>query len=467
MKIIFSQVLLICALLSAFPFRVFPQNQANPNFRPLEETISAELREKNGVGAAVAVIKNDKVIYAKGFGTSNVETGAPVTPRTLFQIGSVTKTFTAAMILSMAEAGEINADAPVGNYAKNLNRNLSRVTLRQLLSHTAGIIDEPDEYGAQDESLMATYIRSWDDGYSLFDAGKVFSYSNSGFALAGFAAQEASGKLYADLMNERIFAPLAMKSTTFRPTVAMTYPLAVGHAAKNGEKPSVVRPMPHDARLYPAGTMYSSLQDLSGFAIAFLNGGKLGGKQILSPAVIEQMSLPRAEQLSSAEKISYGCGLFISNAGGIKKLWHDGSMTGYTASMLFVPERRLAVIVLGNANNVVFDKTQAAALELTGVKQKPGERQQHSVMPLSEGEMIKYVGVYRQPKRFEMEIFMRAGKLFIKEFNQEMPLAKIGENRFSFRFPQAKQSLEIYVQPASGDNPGFVHQYVWAFRKIR
>lgn len=436
------------------------------NFGELEKTVRAELQAENAVGAGVAIIKNDRVIFAKGFGAANVETNAPITPDTIFQIGSITKTFTAAMVLSMSQEGKLKLDVPIGDYAKNLSPKLSRMTLDQLLSHTAGIIDEPDEYGAADESLMANYIRSWTDDYCLFDGGEVFSYSNSGYALAGFTAQESGGKLYADLMTERIFQPLGMRSTTFRPTVAMTYPLAVGHQTKQGEKPTVVRPLPQDARLYPAGTMYSSLNDLARFAIAFLNGGKIDGKQIIAPSVIEKMSTPHAKQLSVADDSSYGYGLFMNTRRGVRVVWHDGSMTGYVASLLLVPEQKFAVIILGNTNNVVLNKTQEKAMEtISSLKPKEEPKPKQS-QPLTEAEMQKLVGTYSQPNRFKIEIFIKDGKLYIREFNQEMILSKIGENRFSFQFQVAKQTVEIYIQPAERGKPAFVHQYVWAFKKM-
>ena len=458
---------LIFALIVAFPAVTNSQSKQNVNFGELEQTISQELREKNAVGAAIAIVSGNRVVFAKGFGAANAETDAPVTPETLFQIGSVTKTFTAAMITGMAADGKIKLDAPVGNYAKNLSPKLAAATFAQLLSHTAGILDEPDEYGAQDESLMATYLRSWKDDYALFNPGEVFSYSKSGYALAGFAAQESAGKYYADLMSERVFAPLGMTRTMFRPTVAMTYPLAVGHrSGKAGEKPSVVRPLPHDARLYPAGTMYSNLNDLARFAVACLNEGKIDGKQIINPNVIEQMKTPRGKQLSAADEISYGFGLFMNRERGVQKYWHDGSMTGYTAQTLFVPEKRLGIIILSNTNNVTFDKTQKKALDLMVNRGTAPPKSKNGAQPVSLAEMQKYVGIYDQPNRFRIEIFTRDGKLMIKEFNQEMPLLKIGENRFSLQFPQAQQPLEIYVQPAENGKNGFVHQYVWAFRKI-
>lgn len=462
-KQIIVLLLLFCFSLT-FPNKNFAQTA---DFSELENTINTELKEKNAVGAAIAIIKGDRVVFAKGFGTANVETNAPITPETLFQIGSMTKTFTAAMILQMAEDGKLNLDAAIGDYDKNLNPKLAKITLRQLLSQTSGIIDEPDEFGAGDESLMASYINSWKDNYALFDAGKVFSYSNSGYALAGFTAQKESGKLYVDLMNEKIFQPFGMKSTTFRPTVAMTYPLAVGHTTKPNEQAQVVRPLAQDARLYPAGTMYSNLNDLSRFAIAFLNDGKADGIQILSPKIIEEMSAPHAKQLSATDDTSYGYGLFMNTNRGVKQIWHDGTMTGYVALLKFVPEQKFALIILGNTNNIGLTKTHDKALEMMLKLQPKAEFKVKPTLPMTEAEMQKYVGTYSQPNRWNSDVFIKDGKLFIRQFNQELQLSKIGENRFSFQFPNAPRPLEIFIQPAENDQTGFLHQYVWAFKKIK
>jgi CubicO group peptidase (beta-lactamase class C family) len=437
------------------------------NFGELEKAVLAELRERNAPGAAVAIVSDDKIIFAKGFGVANTETNIPVTPDTLFQIGSITKTFTAAALLTLSEKGKLRFDAPVGDYVKGLSPKLSKLTLHHLLSHTSGILDEPDEYGGQDETMMASYLRSWKDDYVLFDAGEVFSYSNSGFALAGLAAQEVSGKPYADLMTEQIFQPLGMARTTFRPTVAMTYPLAVGHRSAGGGKPSVVRPLPHDARLYPAGTMYSSVNELARFAVAFMNGGKLDAIQVLSPSVIAKMQTPNARQLSATDDTSYGYGLFTNHYRGVQRLWHEGSMTGYVGSLLMVPAQKFAVIILCNGDGVRLNKTEERAMEMMLRLAPKEELRPQTSQPMSESEMREYVGVYEQPNRFRIEVMIKENKLFLKEFNNEMALTKIGENRFAFQFPGADRSTEVFIRIGRDGKPAFIHQYVWAFKKIK
>lgn len=462
---VIRKVIIIALLIGMVRASAICQTQPRIDFRELEATLAAELAEKNGVGAAIALVKGNEIVFAKGFGLASVETGTPVTPDTLFQTGSVTKPFTAAMVLSMVDEGRVRLDRPINTYVKGLVPRLGRVTLMQLLSHTAGVIDEPDEFGPQDESLMGPYIKSWTDDYVLFDR-PVFSYSNSGFALAGFTVSEAVGKPYTAIVQEKIFDPLGMKRTTFQPTVAMTFPLAVGHLLKDG-KASVVRPLPNDARLYPAGTTYTSVNDLSQFVIALLNDGKIGGKRLLSPTAMAFMFRRQAIQLSSREVMGYGLGIFIDEKRGYKTLWHDGGMTGYTASMMLVPKHKIAVLIMSNTNSVTFDKTREKALEMmAGTSPAASKIPPAAVKPISAEEMGKYTGKYSQPKRFDIEVFVKGGKLFIKEIGVELPLAFHGNNRFSFQLPRSPRPEEIFILPHSPTAPGFLHQYVWAFKKV-
>ena len=460
----FRKVIIFALLVGTFSGAAICQPPRKTDFSALEATLAAELAEKKGVGAAIAIVRGNEIVFSKGFGVANVESSNPVTPDTLFQTGSITKPLTAALILSLVDEGRIRLDHPIETYVKGISPRLGRVTLAQLLSHTAGILDEPDEFGPQDESLMGPYIRSWKDDYVLFD-GPVFSYSNSGFALAGFTASEAAGKPYTVLMQEKVFGPVGMKTTTFQPTVAMTYPLAVGHRLKDG-KASVVRPLPNDARLYPAGPTYTSVNDLAQFAMVLLNDGKVGGKRVISPTGMAFMLRRNSIQLSSREPISYGLGIFIDEKRGYRTFWHDGSTTGYTASMLLVPKQKVAVLIMSNTDSVVLEKTRDKALEIMINPAPAPKTPPATAKPLAAGEMAKYTGKYSQPKRFEIEILIKDGKLFIKEHGHELPLTFLGINRFSFQLPGADRPEEIFILPQTAANPGSLHQDVWAFKKI-
>src|SRR5947209_552071 len=157
-----SLLLILLLTITAWAVPGFAQ-QRKKDFGPLEEAARRELRETNTPGMAVAVVSGDRVIYTRGIGVSNIETGTPVTPEMLFRIGSVTKIFTAALLVSLAEERKLSLGEPIGKYLKGLSPKLSRVTFHQLLTGTAGLIDGARIYGPQEESALARTVRAWSD----------------------------------------------------------------------------------------------------------------------------------------------------------------------------------------------------------------------------------------------------------------------------------------------------------------
>jgi CubicO group peptidase (beta-lactamase class C family)/pimeloyl-ACP methyl ester carboxylesterase len=436
-----------------------------PDFADLEVTAKEEMLETNTPGAAVAVVSGDRVVFAQGFGVANIETGAPVTTETLFQIGSLTKMFTAAMLVRLAEEGKVKLNESVGRYVPWVSGDISRLTLHQLLSHTSGLKDVPGDYGLHDEAALVSFVRSWKDDACLFEPGKVFSYSNLGYALAGVVIQEISEKPYADVMVERLFKPLGMERTTFRPTLAMAYPLAVGHKASGREKPMVVRPLADDTRLWPAGYMYSSVSELARFAIAFLNGGRIDGQQMMPSSVVLKLSTPNVDVPTDLfERSKYGYGVFIHDYRGVEVIEHAGSMPGYLAEMWMAPDHRFAVIVLSNKDGARLKKTLDKAFELMVPVSPKSEPKTKPAMPISQTEITRYVGRYAN--RFMVDVFGRDGKLYLRRFGSEFPLTKVGENRFSLTPPGASQAEDIRLVPGSGEKPDYLQMYLWAFRKI-
>src|SRR5262249_47702189 len=160
---------------------------------------------------------------------------------------------------------------------------IAKTTLHQLLTHTAGLADLNQMAGSHDESALGTHARTLLDAAIFTEPGAIYSYANPGYWIAGLATEEVGGKLYADMVEEPVLAPCGMKRSTFRPTVAMTWPLAVGHGPEGIGKASVIRPLGDFAGAWPAGQLFSTAPEFARFCIAFMNGGKLEGKQVLSP----------------------------------------------------------------------------------------------------------------------------------------------------------------------------------------
>ncbi len=147
MKLILIAILSLTVCVSAVPRSQTQSDKEQSVFAQIEKAALDELKSSNIPGGALAIVRGDKIVFAKGFGVSSVETGAMVTPDTLFRIGSVTKMFTATAMVTLAEQGKIKLNEPIGDYAKGLNPVLARVTAHQLLSHTAGILDRVIDYG--------------------------------------------------------------------------------------------------------------------------------------------------------------------------------------------------------------------------------------------------------------------------------------------------------------------------------
>ena len=332
------------------------------DFRELEKVVLAELKETDTPGAVCAIVSGDRIVYEKGFGVSDIETRAPVTRAMLFRTGSINKMLTAAVLVALADERKIALDEPLEESVPGLPPRLSQVTMTQLLSHTAGLIDPARICCAQDESALSAQVRAYrDEDYFFTEPGRLFSYSNTGYIIAGFLIERLSGELYADAMQHRLFGPLGMTHTTYRPTIAMTFPLSQGHDTEGKARPTVVRPSANNVGDWPAGFAYTTAGDLGRFAIALMNAGKIDGRQVLTSTLLETLSKPQVEvpfdwdlPKGFFEGAKYGHGFFIQKHRGLHILYHGGIINGFGAFMVLVPEKRFAVIVMGNKSGAVL-----------------------------------------------------------------------------------------------------------------
>jgi CubicO group peptidase (beta-lactamase class C family) len=442
-------------------------------FAQAEHAIRAEMTQAGIPGAAVAVVVGDRVMWTRGFGVANAETGTPVTPDTLFQIGSITKSFTAAAMLSAASQGALALEKPVSTYVSGLTSCVGMPTLAQLLSHTGGLIDEPDEFGPHGEEGLGGYQRSWTSEYCMLPPGRAFSYSNSGYSLAGLALQEVDTRPFADVMKARVLVPLGMPRTTFRPTEAMTWPLAVGHRKGKDGTVEVVRPLANDARLWPAGTLYSSANEMARFALALMNDGTVDGRQVLPAGVARLMSRPVADVPSTLQR--YGYGLFLS---GGQHRGHGGTMTGYAAELDIEdwggvpapPAARalpIGIVVFTNADAVNPHRLATAAL--TGTRyaliSPRGARHPEDVHALAEPDAQRFVGVYRNPRRFTVEVTRTRAALTLKRFGRDFPMDYVAPGRFAVALPSGgTETIAFGVGP--GGRADYLQMNVWALARV-
>ena len=420
-----AALLVTCA---AVP-RVYARQAKAIDFAELEKVVEAELKARHTPGAAVAVVSGDRVVYVRGFGvTSAEEGGSAVTPDTLFRMGSTTKMLTATALVTLAAEGKIRLDAPIGNFVKNLPPKVAALTPHQLLSQSSGLRDFAAFVTSDDDAALAKNIRAWNDELFFTEPNRIYSYSSPNYWLAGFVVEELTGKSYSDAMRELVFRPLGMTRSTLRPLEAMTHPLALGHNVEKGSA-IVIRPISNNVAKYPGGSVYSSAGELARFAIAMMNGGRLEGRQALAPLVVEELPKPQF-YLPGEGRAFYGYGLLGFESRGVKTVSHGGVSSGYGSTIMFAPEHKFAVIVLTNRNGETLPRTRQRAMQLA-LPLKPDPAEQPKPQPPGADEMKRYTGKYTHAPQ-TWEVFVKDGKLFLKEDGKDFELTKLGRDRFGY-----------------------------------
>lgn len=356
----------------------------------IEVIANEELAATRTPGAAIGVVSDGRLIYAHGFGTSNIETGAPVTEQTLFRLGSTTKMLTATAVATLEAEGKLDFADTVGKHVPSLDPAIAALTINQILSHTSGLQDTAVMNGRHDDAALGEEIRAWKADCLFTKPGAIYSYANPGYWLAGFVAESVAGKPYAGVMEELVFGPVGMASSTLRPTMAMTRELSQGHDMVSG-KVAVLRPAPDNSANWPAGSVFSNLTDLARFATAMMDGGQMNGKRALSPKVVKALTTPHADIPGSAAK--YGYGLDLEEVGGWQVWTHGGSRAGYGSFIAMFPGQHAAVIVLCNRTGESLPRTRAKITAMLGEPRREIVNTQESAIPAS--EFAKYAGTYR------------------------------------------------------------------------
>jgi CubicO group peptidase (beta-lactamase class C family) len=431
------------------------------DFSELDKNVAEELKEKNTPGAVITVVSGDKVVYQKAFGVANVETNAPMQAEMLFRLGSTTKMFTAAALLKLAENDKIKINEPIGNRIKGLNTKVARTTPHHLLSNSAGVRDFAAPVISNDDASLGNMVRSWKDDVFFADQGEIYSYSSAGFWLSGFVVEELHGKPYADAMTELLFKPLGMERTTLRPLMAITYPFAAGHAIEAG-KPAILRPLFNNVAMWPAGSMWSNAKDLSRWVIAFMNEGRLDGKQLISPSLINQMVQHHVPVPGETDSY-YAYGLTNFKYQELEFVGHGGFSRGYGSMIQMAPARKFAVIVLTNKSGETMRKSLNKATELgLGLKDSEPPRLP-PLAPVTTSEMNEYVGTYSHAPA-TWEVFVRDGKLYVKTDGKEHELGKSGERKFNFG---AQYENEIVFVPGKSGKIELIFMGLYGAKKIK
>ncbi|WP_290652468.1 serine hydrolase domain-containing protein [Aquisalimonas sp.] len=314
-----------------------------------------ELANEFGVpGVAAGVWHAGRTTYAR-HGVTSIENPLPIDAGTLFQAGSIGKTFTATALALLETEGRVELDAPVRRYVPELHladaTAAAQVTLLQLLNHTAGWEGDFFPDTGEGDDALARFVTQLNEVRQLTPPGTVFSYNNAAFCLAGRVIENVTGDTYEGAIRRLILQPLGFRESFFFRDEVMTRRFVVGHKPSEGDALDVARPWALPRNGAPAGGIVTSIADLLTWARFHSDDDRSAhGLQQLSSSGLRAMRDPTVHMPGCAFGDAFGIGWFLSDLGGTRLVSHGGSTNGQEASLAFLPEHDWALALLTNAS---------------------------------------------------------------------------------------------------------------------
>lgn len=411
--------------------------------RRMDEVIRVTADGGKEFSGSVLVALDGRVLLDRGYGLANREWNIPNDGETRFRIASLTKQFTAVAIMLLSERGKVDLDAPIRTYLADTPPGWDGITVRHLLSHTAGIPDFTDfpTYSQMrpQPATVASLIALFRDKPQDFQPGERWSYSNSGYVLLTAIIEKASGKSYPDFIDENIFHPLGMTQSGYDSRALIPHRAAGYTPTAQG----IVNADPIDMTVpQGAGGLYSTTRDLLKWEQGLYAG------RLLRPLSLRT--------LTTAVKDDYAFGLFVKRAGGATSFSHTGGIEGFNTYMAYDPDRKIAVIVLGNLNGPAPSKLGESLLTLSRGQAVvlPSERK---AIALPADALNAYAGSYAFSPNFALTLRIEGGKLMAQASGQQaLELFPEGADSFFYRAVDAQIS---FTRDSSGAIKGLVlHQ---------
>jgi len=307
----------------------------------VDEYIRAEMEKHHIPGLSLLVSRDGKPIRAQGYGLANVELQVPVKPETVFQSGSVGKQFTATVVMMLVEEGKINLEDPLTKFFPDAPAAWKQVTVRELLSHTAGFTDYPKDFNFRRDYTEDEVLKIVEGIPLAYPAGTKWSYSNLGYATLGILIHKVTGKFYGDFLQERIFKPLDMSTTRIISEADIIPNRAAGYRLVKGELKNQewVAPMINTTA---DGSLYFSINDLAKWDAALYT------EKLLKRSSLDQMWTVAKLKNGQPNQDHYGFGWSIETKNGHKVIGHGGSWQGFKTHISRYVDDKLTVVVLIN-----------------------------------------------------------------------------------------------------------------------
>jgi CubicO group peptidase (beta-lactamase class C family) len=307
----------------------------------VDEYVLSELATQHIPGVALLVSRDGQVVRAQGYGMANVELEVPVKPETIFQSGSVGKQFTATAVMMLVEEGKMGLEDPLMKYFPDAPTSWKRVTIRQLLSHTAGFTDYPKDFDMRKDYTEAELLKIVEAIPLAFPPGTNWSYSNLGYLTLGIVIHKVTGEFYGDFLQERIFRPLGMSTTRIISEADIVPNRSAGYRLVKGELKNQEWVSP-TLNSTADGSLYFSILDLVKWDAALYT------EKLLKRSSLEQMWT--VVKLSNGQPNSghYGFGWGIETRNGHHVVEHQGEWQGFKTQISRYVDDKLTVVVLTN-----------------------------------------------------------------------------------------------------------------------
>jgi D-alanyl-D-alanine carboxypeptidase len=351
------------------------QSPLSPDAKAKIDTAVTQVLSSTKVpSASIAIVKDGHIAYLQAYGLARLSPPMEATPQMQYSVGSISKQFTAAAVLMMAQEGKLTLDDPVSKYLPELTR-AKEVTIRMLLSHTSGYQDYwPEDYVMTSMMVPTTaqhILDVWGKRPLDFDPGTQWQYSNTNFVIAGRIVEQVSGIPIIDLLKKRIFLPLGMDNVydTDASKLPATDPTGYERHALGPQRPS---PLEGAGWMFAAGELAMPAHDLALWDISVIN------RSLLDAASYAQMLKPVL--LKGGANSGYGLGVFLGKRDGHAYIQHGGEVSGFVSDNLVYPDDRAAIIVLTNematnAASLIADRITPVLLNLTATAPTEAEAQ--------------------------------------------------------------------------------------------
>ncbi len=347
-----------------------PNIPARKDYAAIAETlkpfIEREMAEKGLPGLSIAIIDDQQIVWAQGFGMADPTERKPATAQTVYRIGSVSKLFTDIGIMQLVERGELNLDAPITDYLPDFRpRNPfgTPITLRQLMSHRSGLLREPPvgNYFETTEPSLAATVRSLNDTELVFAPNTHTKYSNAAIAVVGYLLEARSHQPFAKYLKSFVLDRMGLLHSSFEPDPNLIANLA---KAQMWTYDGLTFNAPtFQLGMAPAGSMYSTVTDLGHFLSVLVAHGQTNSGALLKPETIEQMWSP---QFPNPEGHGFGLGFMVRSVEGHRLVGHGGAIYGFATTLDLLPEEKVGVVVTAtkDAANAVTERIGEEALKL-------------------------------------------------------------------------------------------------------